>query len=52
MENLFDKSDVTCQKQTTVSICHLPQINFSVILEENRIFLPANLYSGKNYSEG
>ena len=30
--------DVTCQNQTNVGICHLPEINSQIILEENIIF--------------
>ena len=30
--------DVTCQNQTNVEICHMPEIRFYIILEENIIF--------------
>ena len=41
--------DVTCQNQTNVGICHLPEIKFSIILEENNFFMQIEILV-PNYS--
>ena len=38
IHNLFQICDVTCQNQTNVGICQLPENKFEIILVENIIF--------------